>query len=125
MHRTVDQRLTFNRRPRATADSGAAGLVKARLRQVSAARWGMRWSRDPRTGAWEVTAVGPQLRRLFAKRAEVVADQLRRDQLDPASGSSEQAKTAAAKTREAKQPPGGAKIPMHRYLGVTPATLVA
>jgi conjugative relaxase-like TrwC/TraI family protein len=109
----------------------ADSYVKARLRAVTAQRWGMRWVRDERTGAWEVAAVPTVLRERMSKRAGQVADRLQADGLDPEQASTEQAKTAAAKSREAKQRPGPGgdlRAEWHRQAaaaGVDPATVVA
>jgi conjugative relaxase-like TrwC/TraI family protein len=109
----------------------ADALVKARLRQVTRERWGMRWVRDERTGAWEVAAVPADLRARMSKRAGQVADRLQADGVDPEQASTEQAKTAAAKSREAKQRPGAGgdlRAEWHAQAaaaGVDPAALVA
>ncbi|MBM9506741.1 MobF family relaxase [Actinacidiphila acididurans] len=47
----------------------ADALVKARLRALTAERFGMRWERHPETGAWEVVAIDEDLRRAFSRRA--------------------------------------------------------
>ncbi|MFX4293637.1 MobF family relaxase [Streptomyces bohaiensis] len=52
----------------------ADALVKARLRELTERRFGMRWERDPSTGAWEVTGVPTGLRRAFSRRAAQIAD---------------------------------------------------
>ncbi len=109
----------------------ADALVKARLRQVTRERWGMEWVRDERTGAWEVAAVPADLRSRMSKRAGQVAEKLQADGVDPGQASTEQAKTAAAKSREAKQRPGAGgdlRAEWHAQAaaaGVDPAALVA
>lgn len=109
----------------------ADAYVKARLRAVTAQRWGMEWVRDERTGAWEVAAVPGVLRKRMSKRAGQVADRLQADGVDPERASTEQAKTAAAKSREAKQRPGPGgdlRAEWHAQAvaaGVDPAALVA
>lgn len=109
----------------------ADAYVKARLRAVTRERWGMEWVRDERTGAWEVAAVPASLRRNMSKRAGQVAERLQADGVDPGQASTEQAKTAAAQSREAKQRPGQGgdlRAEWHRQAaaaGVDPAALVA
>ncbi|MFD9033303.1 MobF family relaxase [Streptomyces sp. NPDC059567] len=52
----------------------ADALVKARLRQVTGERFGMRWERHAETGAWEVVGIDENLRRAFSRRnAQIVA----------------------------------------------------
>ncbi|MER5555967.1 MobF family relaxase [Streptomyces sp. NPDC002793] len=46
----------------------ADALVKARLRQVTGERFGMRWERHAETGAWEVVGIDEDLRRAFSRR---------------------------------------------------------
>jgi conjugative relaxase-like TrwC/TraI family protein len=47
----------------------ADALVKARLRALTAERFGMRWERHAETGAWEVVGIDEDLRRAFSRRA--------------------------------------------------------
>ncbi|AZM64986.1 MULTISPECIES: MobF family relaxase [unclassified Streptomyces] len=52
----------------------ADAFVKARLRQVTGERFGMRWERHAETGAWEVAGIDEGLRRHFSRRnAQIVA----------------------------------------------------
>ncbi|MFF8414702.1 MobF family relaxase [Streptomyces omiyaensis] len=52
----------------------ADAMVKARLRQVTGERFGMRWERHAETGAWEVVGIDEDLRRAFSRRnAQIVA----------------------------------------------------
>ncbi|AVZ77990.1 hypothetical protein SLUN_38850 (plasmid) [Streptomyces lunaelactis] len=46
----------------------ADALVKARLRQVTGERFGMRWERHAETGAWEVVGIDENLRKAFSRR---------------------------------------------------------
>ncbi|QKV95252.1 AAA family ATPase [Streptomyces sp. NA02950] len=52
----------------------ADSFVKARLRQATGKRFGMRWERHAETGAWEVVGIDEDLRRAFSRRnAQIVA----------------------------------------------------
>jgi conjugative relaxase-like TrwC/TraI family protein len=52
----------------------ADAYVKARLRQVTGERFGMRWERHAETGAWEVVGIDENLRRAFSRRnTQIVA----------------------------------------------------
>ncbi|MGI5186483.1 MobF family relaxase [Dactylosporangium sp. CA-152071] len=82
--------------------SAADALVKARLRAVTQERWGVRWARDPRTGAWEITEVPTELRTAFSKRAGQLNDVLAAAGVDVNSQTPQQLKQLAAKLREAK-----------------------
>ncbi|MCX5278261.1 relaxase domain-containing protein [Streptomyces virginiae] len=46
----------------------ADAMVKARLRQITGERFGMRWERHAETGAWEVVGIDEGLRRAFSRR---------------------------------------------------------
>jgi conjugative relaxase-like TrwC/TraI family protein len=83
----------------------ADAYLKARLRQVTRQRWGIGWERDDRTGAWEITEVPAELRAVFSKRAGQVGEQLLADGINPGKASVEQAKTASAKSKQAKLAP--------------------
>ncbi|WP_331743899.1 relaxase domain-containing protein (plasmid) [Streptomyces sp. NBC_00873] len=50
----------------------ADSLVKARLRQLTGERFGMRWERHAETGAWEVVGIDEVLRREFSRRANQI-----------------------------------------------------
>ncbi|MFB7619273.1 MobF family relaxase [Kitasatospora sp. NPDC056181] len=52
----------------------ADALVKARLRELTAARFGIRWERSPETGAWEVVGIPQELRTAFSRRHLQIAD---------------------------------------------------
>ena len=47
-------------------------LLKARFRALTAARFGVRWKRDPRTRAWEVVGIPDELRVAFSRRSAQV-----------------------------------------------------
>jgi conjugative relaxase-like TrwC/TraI family protein len=47
----------------------ADAYAKARLRQRTSERFGMRWERHPETGAWEVVGIDEGLRREFSRRS--------------------------------------------------------
>jgi conjugative relaxase-like TrwC/TraI family protein len=92
----------------------ADAYLRARLRAVTAARWGVRWDRDLKTGAWEVAGVPADLRGLFSKRRGQVAEELHErgltlagdgDQAAPRA-STAQAKEAAERSRKAKPAAG-------------------
>ncbi|MEV0580940.1 MobF family relaxase [Streptomyces sp. NPDC050392] len=52
----------------------ADAMVKARLRQVTGERFGMRWERHAETGAWEVVGIDEDLRKAFSRRnTQIVA----------------------------------------------------
>lgn len=80
-------------------------LVKARLRALTAERFGLRWDRDDRTGEWEVVGVPAELRGTFSKRANQVADTLEAFGLDAKTATRAQQKTAGEASREGKQRP--------------------
>jgi conjugative relaxase-like TrwC/TraI family protein len=109
----------------------ADALVKARLRAMTHARWGMRWVRDERTGAWEVAAVPADLRTRMSKRAAQVEAAMRDAGVDPAAATARQQKVVAAQTKEAKQAPGAGgdlRAEWHRQAraaGVDPGGVVA
>ncbi|GAA1376634.1 MobF family relaxase [Streptomyces beijiangensis] len=46
----------------------ADSYVKARLRQLTGERFGMRWERHAETGAWEVVGIDENLRQAFSRR---------------------------------------------------------
>jgi len=85
-------------------------LVFARFRAETTRRWGVAWTRDERTGAWEIDAVPPELRTEMSKRHTQILDELARVGLDVATASTAQIANAADLTREAKRTkpaPGG------------------
>ncbi|NUT43920.1 MAG: relaxase domain-containing protein, partial [Thermoactinospora sp.] len=84
----------------------ADALLKARLRQITAEKYGVQWQRNERTGAWEISYIPEDLRDRFSKRGDQVAATLRRFGVDPEAASVAQAKDAAARSREARQAPG-------------------
>ncbi|MFD3808050.1 relaxase domain-containing protein [Streptomyces sp. NPDC058619] len=52
----------------------ADAMVKARLRQLTGERFGIRWERHAETGAWEVVGIDEDLRRAFSRRnTQIVA----------------------------------------------------
>ena len=75
----------------------ADSLVKARLRALTAERFGMRWERAEATGAWEVVGVPLDLRRALSRRSEQVAATTRAD------ATTGEKKLAAAQLAERKQ----------------------
>ncbi len=110
----------------------AAGtLVQARLRQVTAQRWGVRWERDPGTGAWEITGVPAGLRQVFSKRQREIETALADRGLDRKNATTEQQKTAAQQSKRAKNPADGQldlRADWHAQAvaaGVDPGALVA
>lgn len=74
-------------------------FAKARFRQLTAERLGLRWHRDPVTGAWEITGVPAGVRAEFSKRSGKVTETLRAE--GHHSATTGQAKSAAAASREA------------------------
>ncbi|MFR9758179.1 MobF family relaxase [Streptomyces sp. TR06-5] len=74
----------------------ADALLKARLRELSAQRFGVRWERHPQTGAWEVVGIPEDLRADFSRRtAQVTA-------ATDADASTAEQKLAARKLAESK-----------------------
>jgi len=47
-------------------------FAKARLRQRTRARFGLRWERDPVTDEWEIAGFTPQLRARYSRRADQI-----------------------------------------------------
>ncbi|HKT00696.1 MAG TPA: MobF family relaxase, partial [Rugosimonospora sp.] len=84
----------------------ADAYVKARLRQVTAQRFGIVWERDARTGEWEVAAVPAGLRRVFSKRSDQVETTLRELGFDVTKATTRQSKLAAWQSRQAKHRAG-------------------
>lgn len=85
-------------------------LVFARFRAETTRRWGVVWTRDERTGAWEIEAIPAELRTGMSKRHTQILDELARVGLDVATASPAQIANAADLTREAKRTgsgPGG------------------
>lgn len=79
-------------------------LFKARVRALTAERFGMRYAQDPDTGAWEVDGVPAGLRTVFSRRAAQVEatagpDASRADKL-----------RASQRTRHAKHDTGGVDV---------------
>jgi len=108
----------------------ADAFLKARMRAETTRRWGIAWRRDSVTGAWEISAIPERLRAQFSKRSTQVEQTLQRLGLDADTATVAQAKDAAARSREAKQPPGaGGDLradwqAQARAAGVEPAELV-
>ena len=84
----------------------ADALLRARMRQITAARWGIEWARNEHTGAWEIAHIPAAARDLFSKRSSQIAETLKRLGLDPGEASTAQSKDAAARSRESKHDPG-------------------
>lgn len=74
----------------------ADALLKARLRELSAARHGVRWERHPQTGAWEVVGIPEALRSSFSRRAAQITA------ATDADATTAEQKLAARKLAEAK-----------------------
>ena len=80
----------------------AAGqYLRARLRTLSAERFGMAWERVG--DAWEVTGVDEQLRDAFSKRAGQVKAELKREGVDAEAAVPAQTQYAATTTRQPKR----------------------
>ncbi|GGK10572.1 hypothetical protein GCM10010123_45700 [Pilimelia anulata] len=84
----------------------ADAFLRTRLRETTAARWGLRWERDERTDVWEVAGVDERLRTLFSKRAQRISDEIRDAGGDQEAMTAVEQKVVAARTKEAKLPPG-------------------
>ncbi|MEV0778911.1 MobF family relaxase [Streptomyces sp. NPDC050428] len=76
------------------------GLFKARVRALAHERFGMRYERDGRTGAWAVVGVPEDLREYFSRRAAQV------DALAGADAGREEKLRVSAQTRHAKHDSG-------------------
>ncbi|MEU8527082.1 MobF family relaxase [Streptomyces sp. NPDC048629] len=76
------------------------GLFKARLRALAAERFGVRYERDTRTGAWEIVGIPAELRAHYSRRAAQV------DAIAGADASREEKLRVSAQTRHAKHDTG-------------------
>ncbi|MFC9620034.1 MobF family relaxase [Streptomyces sp. NPDC056930] len=75
-------------------------LFKARVRALAAEQFGVRYERDPRTGAWEIVGIPEQLRTHFSRRAAAV------DAIAGEEASREEKLRVSAETRHAKHDTG-------------------
>jgi conjugative relaxase-like TrwC/TraI family protein len=80
----------------------AGALTQARMRRELSAGYGIEWTRDPHSGAWEIVVIGRDVRTVLSKRDGQVIGKLREEGIDPAAATRAQAKVASAKSREAK-----------------------
>lgn len=76
----------------------ADSFVKARLRTLTAQKFGMRWERHQATGAWEVVGIDERVRQDFSRRSTEAIQQAGAD------ASTAEKKLAGARSREAKRP---------------------
>ncbi|MFI9846746.1 MobF family relaxase [Nonomuraea sp. NPDC051941] len=115
-------------------DKAAGTLVQARLRRLLTERYGLAWTRDPHTGAWEIVGVGAELRELYSKRGgQAAAELLGAMGLDDvATASTAQRKVAGARTWEAKNSAPAAPVDTRaswraqaRAAGYDPAAVTA
>ncbi|MFG1949326.1 MobF family relaxase [Nonomuraea sp. NPDC048826] len=81
----------------------ADALLKARIRRVLTERYGIAWSRDPHTGAWEIAAIPEPVRGLFSKRDGQVKELLARLGKPYDETSRQARKVASAQSRQRKQ----------------------
>ncbi|MCA2190628.1 MobF family relaxase [Nonomuraea cavernae] len=81
----------------------ADALLKARIRRVLTERYGIAWSRDQHTGAWEISAIPERVRVLFSKRDSQVKALLARLGKPYDEASREARKVASAESRQRKQ----------------------
>jgi len=84
----------------------ADAFLRARMRHITAQRWGIEWARNQLTGAWEIAHIPAAARDLFSKRSSQIAETLERLGIDPGEATTAQSKDAAARSREAKHEPG-------------------
>lgn len=95
------------------------------------AELGARYVENEATGQWELEGIGPDLRTLFSKRSNQVAEELRELGIDPASATPAEARLATSRSRQSKtSAPADVDLDAawHAQLedeGVDPADLVA
>ncbi|MFV5994969.1 MobF family relaxase [Streptomyces sp. NPDC056231] len=75
-------------------------LFKARVRALAAEQFGVRYVRDPRTGAWEIAGIPEPLRTHFSRRSAAV------DAIAGEDASREEKLRISAETRHAKHDTG-------------------
>ncbi|MGV9386190.1 MobF family relaxase [Nonomuraea sp. NPDC003707] len=80
----------------------ADALLKARLRRTLTQRYGIAWTRDPHTGAWEIAAIPEQVRVLFSKRDGQVKALLAKLGTTYREASREARVVASAESRQAR-----------------------
>lgn len=81
----------------------ADALLKARIRRVLTERYGIAWSRDAHTGAWEIASIPERVRVLFSKRDGQVKALLARLGKPYEEASRQARKVASAQSRQSKQ----------------------
>lgn len=81
----------------------ADALLKARIRRVLTERYGIAWSRDAHTGAWEIAAIPERVRVVFSKRDGQVKALLARLGKPYDEASRQARKVASAQSRQSKQ----------------------
>ncbi|MBX9387400.1 MobF family relaxase [Streptomonospora nanhaiensis] len=74
----------------------AGELAKARMRERLSRRFGVVWTRDERTGEWEIAGFDRDVRDVFSSRSRQIADHVGRD------ASAAQARAAARELAQAK-----------------------
>lgn len=77
-------------------------LMNARIRRELGDRYGIRFQRDERTGAWEIAAIPPRTIRLFSKRDNQVRELLTKLGLDYDSATQRERTAASAASKAAK-----------------------
>ncbi|MEU8708374.1 MobF family relaxase [Streptomyces sp. NPDC048565] len=82
-------------------------LFKARVRALASERFGVRYERDGRTGAWEVIGIPATLRAHYSRRAALV------DALAGADAGREEKLRVSAETRRAKHDEGDIDLHAH------------
>lgn len=82
-------------------------LFKARVRALANERFGVRYERDRRTGAWEIVGIPAELRAHYSRRAAQV------DALAGADASRDEKLRVSAETRHAKHDEGDIDLRAH------------
>ncbi|MFI9598194.1 MobF family relaxase [Nonomuraea sp. NPDC052265] len=108
----------------------ADALFKGRLRQLLTERFGIAWTRDPETGAWEIGAVPTAVRTLFSKRHGQIKQVLAKLGFSAEEASRQTHMVAATQSRQPKMDVTEAELraEWHRQLkavGVDATDLVA
>ncbi|WP_327581620.1 relaxase domain-containing protein [Nonomuraea sp. NBC_00507] len=80
----------------------ADALLKARIRRTLTQRYGIAWTRDPHTGAWEIAAIPEHVRSLFSKRDGQVKALLAKLGTSYSQASREARKVASAESRQSR-----------------------
>ncbi|MDP9850292.1 MobF family relaxase [Streptosporangium lutulentum] len=81
----------------------ADALVKARVRRRLTQELGVRWERDPVTGAWEIVGIGEAMRTRFSKRDGQVKAMLADHGMDYDATHQHARRVASATSRQSKQ----------------------